>query len=55
MALNIVRAERAKTLELVLEREVEFGIVSLPVKDAKLRVDTIHKDNLVLVFQRALR
>ncbi len=49
VALNIVRAERAKTLELVLEREVEFGIVSLPVKDARLHVDTIHKDNLVLV------
>jgi DNA-binding transcriptional LysR family regulator len=49
VALNIVRAERAKTLELVLEREVEFGIASLPVKDARLHVDTIHKDNLVLV------
>ena len=49
VALNIVRAERTKTLELVLEREVEFGIVSLPVKDARLHVDTIHKDNLVLV------
>jgi DNA-binding transcriptional LysR family regulator len=48
VALNIVRAERAKTLELVLEREVEFGIASLPVKDARLHVDTIHKDNLVL-------
>jgi DNA-binding transcriptional LysR family regulator len=49
VALSIVRAERAKTLELVLEREVEFGIVSLPVKDARLHVDTIHKDDLVLV------
>src|ERR1700735_3065884 len=49
VALNIVRAERAKTLELVLEREVEFGIVSLPVKDARLHVDMIHRDNLVLV------
>ena len=49
VALNIVRAERTKTLELVLEREVEFGIVSLPVKDARLHVDMIHKDNLVLV------
>jgi DNA-binding transcriptional LysR family regulator len=49
VALNIVRAERSKTLELVLDREVEFGIVSLPVKDPRLHVEIIHEDNLVLV------
>ncbi len=49
VALNIVRAERSKTLELVLDREVEFGIVSLPVKDPRLHVEIIHEDRLVLV------
>ena len=49
VALNIVRAERSKTLELVLNREVEFGIVSLPVRDPRLRVELIHEDRLVLV------
>ena len=49
VALNIVRAERSKTLELVLNREVEFGIVSLPVRDPRLHVEVIHEDRLVLV------
>src|SRR5271163_1702985 len=49
VALNIVRAERVKTLELVLDREVDFGVVSLPVKDQRLHVEEIHKDELVLV------
>jgi DNA-binding transcriptional LysR family regulator len=49
VSLNIVRAERTKTLELVLAREVEFGVVSLPVKDVRLHVEIIHKDELVLV------
>ncbi len=48
VALNIVRAERAKTLESVLNREVDFGVVSLPVKDPRLHVEIIHKDDLVL-------
>jgi DNA-binding transcriptional LysR family regulator len=49
VALNIVRAERVKTLELVLDHEVDFGVVSLPVKDQRLHVEEIHKDELVLV------
>jgi DNA-binding transcriptional LysR family regulator len=49
VALNIVRAERVKTLELVLDREVDFGVVSLPVKDQRLHVEELHKDELVLV------
>ncbi|AEU36595.1 LysR family transcriptional regulator [Granulicella mallensis] len=49
VALNIVRAERSKTLALVLDREVEFGIVSLPVKDPRLHVEVVHEDKLVLV------
>ncbi len=49
VALNIVRAERSKSLELVLDREVEFGVVSLPLKDKRLHVEVIHTDEFVLV------
>jgi len=49
VVLNIVRAERSKTLALVLDREVEFGIVSLPMKDPRLHIEIIHEDKLELV------
>jgi DNA-binding transcriptional LysR family regulator len=49
VGLNIVRADRSRTLEAVLNREVDFGVVSLPVKDARLMAEWIHKDELVLV------
>jgi DNA-binding transcriptional LysR family regulator len=50
--LSIVRADRARSLEAVLNREVDFGVVSLPVKDARLLVDVIHKDELALVVPK---
>ena len=50
VSLNIIRAERTKTLEMVLNREVEFGVVSLPAKDPRLHVEVIHRDELVLVI-----
>ncbi len=53
VSLKIVRADRARTIEAVLNREVDFGIVSLPVKDARLLVDVIHKDEVVLVAPNA--
>ncbi len=49
VALNIVRAERSETIESVLSREVDFGAVSLPIKDPRLHVELIHEDELVLV------
>ena len=49
VALNIVRAERTETIEAVLGREVDFGAVSLPIKDPRLHVELIHEDELVLV------
>jgi DNA-binding transcriptional LysR family regulator len=49
VALSIVRAERIRTLESVLNREVDFGVVALPVKDPRVMVELIHKDELVLV------
>jgi len=47
--LSIVRSERSRTLEAVFSREVAFGIVSLPVKDSRLLMHNIHKDEVYLV------
>jgi DNA-binding transcriptional LysR family regulator len=47
--LSIVRSERTRTIEAVFSREVDFGIVSLPVKDSRLLIHSIHKDDVVLV------
>jgi DNA-binding transcriptional LysR family regulator len=49
VGLNIIRADRSRTLEAVLNREVDFGVVALPVKDARITAEWIHKDELVLV------
>jgi DNA-binding transcriptional LysR family regulator len=49
VGLSIVRADRVRTLESVLNREVDFGIVSLPLKDPRLLVDVIHRDEVVLI------
>jgi DNA-binding transcriptional LysR family regulator len=49
VGLNIIRADRSRTLEAVLNREVDFGVVALPVKDPRLTSEWIHKDELVLV------
>ncbi|HVJ07264.1 MAG TPA: LysR family transcriptional regulator [Acidisarcina sp.] len=49
VGLSIVRAERSRTLEAVLNREVDFGVVALPVKDPRLTVEPIHKDELAFV------
>jgi len=48
VSLNIVRAERAKTIESVLNREADFGVVSLPVSDPRLHVEVIHEDEWTL-------
>jgi DNA-binding transcriptional LysR family regulator len=47
--LSVVRAERLRTLEAVANREVDFGVVSMPVRDSRLIVEPIHRDELVLV------
>jgi DNA-binding transcriptional LysR family regulator len=46
--LNIVRAEHLRSLESVLNRDVDFAVVSMPVKDPRLVVHTIHRDDIVL-------
>jgi DNA-binding transcriptional LysR family regulator len=47
--LSIVRSERTRTLEAVFSRDVDFGIVSMPVKDSRLTIQSIHKDEVMLV------
>jgi len=47
--LSAVRAERLRTLENVANREVDFGVVSLPVRDTRLAVEAIHRDELALI------
>lgn len=49
VSLNIMRAERSKTIESVLDREADFGIVSLPANDPRLHAELIHEDEWVLV------
>ncbi len=49
VGLSIVRADRVRSIESVLSREVDFGVVSLPLKDPRLLVDVIHRDEVVLV------
>jgi DNA-binding transcriptional LysR family regulator len=49
VSLSIQRAERSETIEAVLNREADFGVVSLPVNDSRLHVELIHEDYWVLV------
>ncbi len=49
VSLNIMRAERSKTIESVLNREADFGVVSLPITDQRLHIEVIHEDEWVLV------
>jgi len=51
--LIVVRAERTRSLEAVVNREVDFGIVSLPVDDPRLQCQSIYKDDVALVVSRA--
>jgi len=46
--LNIVRAEHLRSLEAVIGREVDFAVISMPVKDPRLVVQVIHRDEMVL-------
>ncbi len=47
--LNIVRSEHSRSLEAVFNRDVDFAIASLPIKDSRLVVQPIHRDDIVLV------
>jgi len=49
VSLNIVRSEHSRSLEAVFNRDVDFAIASLPIKDSRLVVQPIHRDDIVLV------
>jgi DNA-binding transcriptional LysR family regulator len=49
VSVNIKRADYANVLESVTDNSVDFGVVSLPVKDNRLTVVLIHQDELVVI------
>ena len=50
VSVNITsRADYARILESVVDNSVDFGVVSLPVDDTRLKVVLIHRDELVIV------
>jgi DNA-binding transcriptional LysR family regulator len=52
VALKIDRAEKSRTMEALLGREIDFGIVSLPMTDQRFVLETIHEDELVLAIPK---
>lgn len=48
VGLKITRSGRSRTLEALLNREVDFGVVSLPVNDSRFCVEMLHHDEFVL-------
>ena len=49
VAVSIKRADYAKILESIVESQVDFGVVSLPVNDNRLQCVLIHRDELVII------
>jgi DNA-binding transcriptional LysR family regulator len=49
VSVSIKRSDYAKTLESVIDNSVDFGVVSLPVTDARLTVVPVHRDELVII------
>lgn len=47
--ISITRSDYARILESVLDNSVDFGVVSLPVDDARLKAVLIHRDELVII------
>src|SRR5271168_373778 len=47
--IGIRRSDYAKILESVIDNSVDFGVVSLPVDDARLTVKLIHRDELAII------
>src|ERR1700686_4018344 len=47
--ISITRSDYARILESVIANSVDFGVVSLPVDDARLTVKLIHRDELVII------
>lgn len=51
VSVSIARSERMKIIEQVIENIVDFGVVSAPVEDPRLKAHTVHRDELVLITQ----
>lgn len=49
VSVSVARAERARIVEAVIDKAVDFGIVSLPVADARLKMVPVHQDELVVI------
>src|SRR5215467_11787221 len=49
VGVQIIRLERAKIMESIIDNSVDFGVVSAPVDDKRLTVVTIHRDELVII------
>jgi LysR family transcriptional regulator, low CO2-responsive transcriptional regulator len=49
VSVSVSRSERAGILDDVLNNTVDFGIVSMPVDDNRLRSVVVHRDELVVI------
>ncbi len=49
VSVSILRSERARILESIIDNSVDFGVVSLPVSDTRLTVVPVHRDELVVI------
>ena len=49
VGVSIQRAWTSRTLESVIDQALDFGVVSMPVKDPRLTAVPIHSDELVLI------
>jgi DNA-binding transcriptional LysR family regulator len=47
--ISITRSDYARILESVIDNSVDFGVVSLPVDDTRLKVVLIHRDELIII------
>ena len=52
VGIIVSRGERARILESVLENSVDFGVVSMPVRDDRLAATKIHEDELLTVVPK---
>jgi DNA-binding transcriptional LysR family regulator len=49
VAVSIMRSERGKILDSVIDNTVDFGVIAVPVNDPRLKIVMIHRDELVLI------
>jgi DNA-binding transcriptional LysR family regulator len=49
VAVNIQRSHYGRILDSIIDNSVDFGVISLPVSDARLTVVLIHRDELVII------